>query len=173
MPQLFNIPIGGIKSGRHSFDFIIGKEFFEQFEESEIKEGALAVVVNADKSSSHIELDIKIQGTVEINCDRCLDIFSQPVNCRNRLFINFGKNRDDSDPDILTIPAEEHVLDLSQYFYEYIHLALPIRRVHPEDKEGNSTCNRDMLKKLDELLIEEERKTDPRWDGLKNVIDNN
>ncbi len=100
-------------------------------------------------------------------------MFDFPVECENRLLVKFGDTRDDSDPDIITIPRDEHELDLKQYFYEFIHLALPIQRIHPDDAEGNSTCDPVMLQKLKEHLIEEEIKIDPRWDELKKLMNDN
>ena len=64
-------------------------------------------------------------------------------------------------------------LDLKQHFYEFIYLALPIKRVHPDDKSGNSTCDPDMLKKLNEHIVEEEPDNDPRWDELKKLMNDN
>ena len=52
-------------------------------------------------------------------------------------------------------------------------LALPIKRVHPDDKNGKSTCDPVMLKKLEELIIDEETDTDPRWDELKKLMNDN
>jgi uncharacterized metal-binding protein YceD (DUF177 family) len=100
-------------------------------------------------------------------------MFSQPVNCENKLLIKFGKSLEDSDPDILSLPSDEHELDLQQQIYEFIMLALPIKRVHPTDKKGNSTCDPVMLKKLEELIIEEEKINDPRWDELKKLMNDN
>jgi len=62
---------------------------------------------------------------------------------------------------------------LQQHIYEFIHLALPIRRVHPDDKKGNSTCDPIMLKKLEELVIDEDVDNDPRWDELKRLMNDN
>jgi uncharacterized metal-binding protein YceD (DUF177 family) len=67
------------------------------------------------------------------------------------------------------LPHGENELDLQQHLYEFIMLALPIKRVHPNDEEGNSTCDPVMLKKLDELIVDEEPGTDPRWDELKKL----
>ena len=173
MSGLFTIPLSGLKEGRHTFDFEINKEFFDLFEESEVKEGALVAITEVEKRSSHIDLVIKITGNVRICCDRCLEMFDQPVGCENRFLVKFGKVRDDSDPDILTVPADEHELDMQQYFYEFIHLALPIQRVHPEDKDGKSTCEPVMLEKLGEHLVEVEKKNDPRWDELKKLMNDN
>lgn len=80
---------------------------------------------------------------------------------------------EDTDPDILSVPIDAYELDLQQQIYEFIMLALPIRRVHPVDKNGNSTCDPVMLKKLDELIVDEEKDTDPRWDELKKLMNDN
>jgi DUF177 domain-containing protein len=173
MSGLFTIPISGLKEGRHNFNFEINKEFFEQFEESEVKIGMLEAFVEADKRSTHINLVIMIKGVVNVSCDRCLLVFSHPVDCENRLLIKFGKNNDENDPDIITVPADEYELDLKQFFYEYILLALPIQRVHPVDKNGISGCDPEMLKKLKQHFVNEDDRIDPRWNELKKLINNN
>ena len=78
-----------------------------------------------------------------------------------------------SDPDIITLPADEQELDLKQHIYEYILLSIPIKRVHPDDEFGNSTCDPFMLKKLEEFIIDQENEIDPRWDELKKLMNDN
>jgi uncharacterized protein len=173
MSGRYTIPLSGLKEGRHIIDFEIDKEFFEQFEESEVKEGSLIANIGLDKRSSHSDLAIRISGNVKICCDRCLEMFFHPVECENRLLVKFGKTIEDIDPDILSLPVGEHELDLQQHIYEFIMLALPIKRVHPNDKNGKSTCDPVMLKKLDELIVDEEPETDPRWDELKKLMNDN
>jgi uncharacterized metal-binding protein YceD (DUF177 family) len=129
--------------------------------------------VELDKRSSHIDLRFSISGRVRISCDRCLELFMHPLECENRLLIKLGKNWDTDDPDILTIPFDENDLDIKQYLYEFIHLALPIQRIHPDDEKGNSGCNREMLKKISEHTINSQNETDPRWDELKKLMNNN
>ena len=173
MSRLFAIPVSGIKDGHHIFEFEITKEFFDLFDESEIREGELAAVVNVEKNSSHLDLDITISGKVRTCCDRCLGIFDYPVECVNSLLVKFGLNEDESDPDIITIPRDEYELDLKQYIYEFVYLALPIRRIHPDNADGTSTCDPVMLQKLNEHLVEGEDVDDPRWDKLRNLINDN
>ena len=173
MPGLYSIPLAGLKEARYTYEFEIGNHFFGSFEESEIKRGELRAVVVLQKCSTHIELDIVINGKAEVMCDRCLEAFYMPVSAANRLFIRQGREWDESDPDMITMPLDEHEIDLSQFFYEYIHLALPIKRIHPDDADGNSTCNPDMIRKLNDLLVHGEEETDPRWDDLKKLTGNN
>ena len=173
MSGSYAIPISGLKEGRHIYDFRISKEFFEHFEDPDVKDGDIAVSVEADKRSSQVDLTILIDGTVSISCDRCLGFFSHPLNCENRLLLKFGRTFDESDPDIIIIPADENEFDMTQNFYEYILLALPIQRIHPADRNGKSTCDPEMLKKLKEHVVNEEEKDDPRWDELKKLMNNN
>jgi uncharacterized metal-binding protein YceD (DUF177 family) len=100
-------------------------------------------------------------------------MYDHPVECENRLLVKFGTGKDESDPEIITLPRDEDELDLRQYLYEYIHLALPIQRIHPDDAKGESTCDPSMLLKLKEHLVVEEIKSDPRWDELKKLINDN
>jgi uncharacterized metal-binding protein YceD (DUF177 family) len=173
MSSSYTILLSGLKEGHHTIDFEIDKEFFEQFEESEVKEGSLIANIEMDKRSTHLDIIIRVSGSLRINCDRCLELFSQPINSENRLLVKFGKSIEDIDPDILSVPFDEHELDLRQQIYEFIMLALPIKRTHPADKNGKSTCDPVMLKKLEELLIEEEKENDPRWDELKKLMNDN
>jgi uncharacterized protein len=169
----YTIGLSGLKEGHHKFNFEIGNKFFESVEESEIKEGSLSADIELEKRSSHMDLLIRISGKVKVCCDRCLEMFYYPVECENRLLVKFGKKIDDEDPDIVSLTADDHELDLQQHLYEYIYLALPIKRVHPDDADGTSTCDPAMLKKLDELIVEEENEYDPRWDELRKLINDN
>ena len=119
------------------------------------------------------ELTIRIEGVVKICCDRCLEMFFHPVECEDRLIVKFGKSVGDDDPDIISVAVDAPELDLRQQFYEFILLALPIRRIHPDNSRGESTCDPEMMKKLREHLTEEEHNRDPRWDELKKLINDN
>ena len=173
MSGSYIIPLSGLKEGRHIIDFEIGNEFFENIEESEVKEGSLIANIDIDKRSTHADLFIRISGSVNICCDRCIEMYMQPVYCESRLLVKFGKLPEESDPDIVSLSSDEHQLDLQQHLYEYIILALPIKRVHPDDDNGKSTCNTFMLEKLNEHIVEEEIITDPRWDELKKLMNDN
>lgn len=173
MSGLYTIPLSGLKDVHRTYRFELGEGFFEQFEGSEIHEGDLTADVDLDKRSTHIDLRFRISGKVKISCDRCLDMFMHNIDCDNRLLIKLGRKWEDNDPDLLTIPFDLHELEIKQYLYEFIHLALPLKRIHPDDENGNSTCNPGMLKKLEDHITEESSETDPRWDELKKLMDNN
>ncbi|NLA50485.1 MAG: DUF177 domain-containing protein [Bacteroidales bacterium] len=172
MSGLYCIPISGMNEDSRCFDFEIGNDFFAQFEGAEISEGKLKVLVKANKGPAHIDLTILIDGAVNISCDRCLGIFPFPLNCTNSLLVKFGKQHDESDPDIIIVSEEENELNLVQYFYEYIILALPIQRIHPTDENGNNTCDPEMISRLNRHLKNNNTGTDPRWDELRKITNN-
>ena len=173
--ERYRIPFKGLKEGFHTFDFEIDRSFFERFSHSEIRESNLHVQVVLQRSLRLLTLDFSIAGTVRVPCDRCLDEFDMPVSFRETLYVKFGKKKHEESANVLVIPEEETILEIGQYIYEYAHLALPMRRIHPDDEHGHSTCDPLMLKKLKELSIEddtEKSRTDQRWSALKNFFKN-
>ena len=69
MPGFYSIPLAGLKEARYTYEFRIGNDFFESFEVSEIKRGEFQAVVVLQKCSTHIELDIVINGKAVVICD--------------------------------------------------------------------------------------------------------
>jgi len=173
MPGLYSIPLAGLKEARYTYEFKIGDDFFKAFEGTEVRRGEFIAVVVIQKSSTHLELDIVINGRAEVVCDRCLETFYMPVSSVNRLFVKQGREWEENDPDMITMPLDEHEIDLSQFFYEYIHLALPLKRIHPDNTEGHSMCNPEMIRKLNDLLRPGGEVSVPRWDDLKKLTKNN
>lgn len=173
MSGIYSIQLTGLNEGKHTYEFEIGDDFFDAFEGSEIRKGELKADVMLEKCSTHMEIRILINGRVEVNCDRCLDRFYMPLSDENRLYVMQGREWDDDDPDMIAIPPDANEIDLSQYFYEYINLALPIKRIHPEDDNGCSTCNPDMIMKLGDHLVAVDHGSDPRWEELRKLTRNN
>ncbi len=173
MTGLYVVPLFGLSEGHHVFDFKISDKFFDDFEESEIKEGELDVEAVLDRSHTCIDMTLTITGNVRVACDRCLEMYSQPIDCRNHIIIRQGENHDDTDPDILIVPYDEKELDISQLIYEFIHLALPLRRIHPDDQEGHSGCDPEMIKELDKHLINRNDPDNDIWSELRKLLNNN
>lgn len=164
----------GLGIGLHEFTFEVGDSFFKDLEYSEIKHGNIEIKLNLLKQSQMMVLEFEIGGTVKAECDLCTGEFDLPIKGTHKLIVKVGgSDTGDEDDDIITIAANEHELDLSQFIYEYITLSLPTKRIHPLDKKGKSTCDKEVLKKLDKFLLEEEKeeekKDDPRWNDLKNI----
>jgi uncharacterized metal-binding protein YceD (DUF177 family) len=104
---------------------------------------------------------------VEVPCDRCGDPLEQPIEGNSHLFIKFGEEPEEESDDVIIISDRDYQIDVSHYIYEFINLMLPAKRIHGEDENGESLCNPEAIKFLDENSGEQE--TDPRWDALKKL----
>jgi uncharacterized protein len=168
------IPFAGLKEGRHEFEFDIDDSFFEHFESSEIREGKLEADVILLKKQQVLELEFNIKGKVRTICDRCLGEFDFPLTYQGKLFFKFGEQSYELTDEIIILAASEHEINISQYIYEFIHLALPYRRIHP-DINGISGCDSAMIQKLEALRTEDIKKTvhNPSWDKLREITNKN
>ena len=166
-PEQYQIAFSGLKPGSHTFDFKVGKLFFDQVEDAEIRDGEVAVTVTMVKEERMMDFHFKIHGTVMVSCDRCNELMELEVNGNERLIVKYGDRYYEESEDVQIIPETSHQFDLSPFIYEYIHLLVPIRRVHPEDAEGKSQCAPEILKKLKDLS--EHHAKDPRWDALNQL----
>ena len=160
------IPVQGLSLGKHQYVFEIGESFLKHYELLEVEHGHVTVDVTMNRESSLIDFSFKLNGEFELPCDRCLDLFNCPVSGEFRLILKYGEAFDEISDEVVVIPAQESRIDLSQYFYEYLNLMIPLQKMHPDDDQGNSTCNKEMIVRLNTLLRREE---DPRWDSLKDI----
>ena len=153
--QRYAIPYSGLKTGCHEFRFEVDGSLFEEYQSTEIKDGRCEVRVDADRTENRIVLDVTITGYVVVECDRCLEDCRVPIDFEGQLVVKFSEEVHEYDGEVMwMLPGEDRV-DLTQYIYESICLSLPYQRVHPDDSEGRSTCDPDMLSRF-RIVSEEE-----------------
>ena len=162
------IPLKGLKEGEHTYSFNVSKEFFDEFENSEFTEGSINVDTTISKHATVITVTFKLNGFVNVICDRCLDNFNLPVNSSNILYIKFGENKKE-DNDIIYISEIDQHINVAQYIYEFINFSIPLKRVHPENENGESLCNSEMINRLNEFTTGKNDIIDPRWEDLKKL----
>jgi uncharacterized protein len=159
----------GLSLGKHAFEYVIDTGFFEETDiESGIRDGNMKVVIDLDKQERMLALHFSLSGAVVVECDRCLDDLELEIRNEQVLFIKYGAEYLEESENVIIIPEEEHQIDVGQLIMEYIILSLPLHKVHPDDEKGQSTCNRMMLDKLNELSGH--KGMDPRWDRLKDLL---
>ena len=167
--EFLKIDLKGLTEEETSLELSLDDGFFEALDGAEVKQGSLHVSVSIRKATGFFELLFHTQGHVVIPCDRCLDDMEQPVETDNRLIVKFGSNYSEED-DIIVVPEDEGILDISWFIYEFAILAIPIRHVHAPGK-----CNPAMTQALEELSAdrssdeESNQSADPRWEKLKNL----
>ena len=184
----FKLPLKSLPEGTHSFEYHLGKKFFENMESPDIHDADLQVQLTVTYKRDLYTLDFTITGTITLICDRCLDDLIMPVETEYHINVKYGDDYNDEADDLLVIPESDNYLNVAYILYDTVALTVPIKHVHPMGK-----CNRQMsqmLKKhrarpadddseLEDELIEEmdsmdasdpaEQPTDPRWDTLKGL----
>ncbi|MGB5357314.1 MAG: DUF177 domain-containing protein, partial [Eudoraea sp.] len=158
---------------KHKFEFELDKTFFDSFDYFEFNEVALNLTVVLNRMSTVLEFEMEAIGTVNVNCDLTNEPFDQEIEANLELLVKFGEKFNDDDDEILIIPHGEHQVNIAQYVYEMIVLAVPLKRIHPGVLDGTMTS--EALKKLEELQPKESKEKnedniDPRWDALKNLL---
>ncbi|WP_396602523.1 YceD family protein [Algibacter sp. R77976] len=170
----FTIPFVGLKIGKHHFEYKVEQAFFEHFEYEDFNNVNINVDLELEKKSTLLELHFKISGWVNVNCDLTNEPYNQTIENEFDLVVNFGDEYNDENIDILIIPHGTYEINIQQYIYELIILAVPIKRLHPGVEDG--TLDSEILEKLEELSPklkdkkDKEEDIDPRWNTLKKLL---
>ncbi len=168
----FSIPFTGLKLGKHNFELEIDKSFFDAFEHSLVKDGALKAMIELDKQPTMLFLNFHISGTMKLTCDKCLSDFDQPIELKERQIVKFAEeveNEDIDELEIIVLPRKETEIDLSELIYEFITVSVPFIN---NCEQANQTCDEQMLATLEKLANgkeEDETNDDPRWEALKKL----
>ncbi len=163
----FLIPVSGLALGSHSYQFEINDDFFAEREYSEIQQGKVSVSLDIDRQETLMVLHFGIDGTVRVPCDRCADEFDLPIRDEREFFLKLGTENAEESDDVEVISADQADYDVSSLVYEFIILAIPMHRVHPEGQ-----CNPEVMAMLNREEATEDEETDtidPRWAALKDI----
>lgn len=168
----FEIAWQGLKPGIHEFQYNIDTRFMQEHGEHDQDYSNLQVLVKLkfDKQTNFFLLHLDVDGIMQVPCDRCGDDFELRLWDEFDLIIKLA-NEDattiDDEDDVVFIPRNETVLDISPWLYEYVKLSIPLQRIHPALADGTSGCNPNALNLLHHLTEEEQhQKVNNIWKGL-------
>ena len=145
----FVIPLNDWAAGERKFHSHAGLEFFQTFDNTEILDADVNVEVVIQKEGMRkVDARVHLVGNVTVACDRCLDPLTLPVEAHPSFAVRFDVPQEEESfsedgKEILPLSSSQADLDLSQVIYDYVCLALPPRRVHPEGE-----CNPDTVRFL-------------------------
>lgn len=169
------IQFSGLKPGRYSYRYELDRSFFEVFENEELCEGKVDFEVNLERHERMLMFNFAFEGRMKTICDRCLREMEVPVKGEQTLCVKFSDTETSEDEDVVILPDGAYEIDLAQWMYEYVAVSMPMQCVHPEGE-----CDPEMLRYITEESEEDGEpkemaagETDPRWDALKQLLDNN
>lgn len=170
----YKIQFGGLPVGIHEFEFDIEDAFFKTIENSEVSKANVVVTAILTKQNNLLNLEFNISGFVGSECDRCLKDFNFPIATKESLVVKHG-NPNESTDEIVVIPEGVEEVNIAQYIYEYIILAIPARRVPCEIDAKLYECDKETLAKLNEISTDsiEKETTNPMWEQLSKLKKHN
>ena len=143
------IDLSRLPIGTHVFDIQLDNEFFAGLEKSEILSGEVVAKATLNLREEDYQLNMSVQGTVFVVCDRCLDPMPLEIDDEQEIY--------SEDEESQELKAKSQRLDLTWLAYEIVSINIPIVHCHQEGE-----CNKQM-----ELLLH-----DHLCDDLDPEIDN-
>jgi len=166
-----------------TFQYSLTDSFFQEID-GLIHRGTLTTECRCLRATSmEFEFHIHSCGTVFAPCDRCLSDVELRIDTTDKLVVKLGEEYGD-DGDVLIVPEDEGMVDMSQPIYEFIALALPLRLIHEPGE-----CDETMMRTLESYQSArssddnedaddssssdsdaEPAECDERWSALKKLL---
>lgn len=173
--KVYSIELPKLPLGASELEWDIDDNFFGHFELSLVKAGKVHVTATVVKYTTHLDVNFVFDGVIQLECDRCTELFPHHIHSERRVFYTFEDvvGLDKDDDDVKSVDREEHLLSVAEDFYDFVNLEVPIRKVPPLSVHR---CPPEIYKLLglDEDgndIEDEEAPIDPRWAKLKGLID--
>jgi uncharacterized protein len=175
----YSLNIARLSPGQHEEQFDIDDDFFQHFDRSLIEAGQVKVKVKIMKYETHLDVRFYFDGELMLPCDRCMELYPQPISTEHRIFYSFDPDMDFEGYEVMHIDRDKPDLNVVQELYDFIHLAMPIRRVPPKEVH---LCPENVLALLgldaegnpaEPEEEEGEAPIDPRWEALRKLKEEN
>jgi len=187
----YNIVLKDLTDDARILEFDLDNAFFKKIDSPEVQIGNVNAKVIVQKKTSTFELKFEIDGSITIPCDRCLDNMEQAIHYKEKLLVKFGDKFSEED-EIVIVPESDGGINIAWFLYEFIVLNIPMKHVHAPGE-----CNKTMTVKLKKHITHQKNddddddnsalefdddeddfttndtQTDPRWDSLQNITENN
>lgn len=175
------IPFTGLKLGKHNYEFDLLDEFFENFEYSIVEGGKVHVDFELEKKETMMIGSFDLKGSVRTTCDRCNDPCDVDIEGSYKIYYKFDNEPSDDETLVIVYPDEVEI-DISDQLLEFVTVSLPLRVLHETEEE----CNQEMIELLEDYVVNgedvdedefeeddtDDEITDPRWDALKGLKNN-
>ena len=135
--------------GKHTFDFTLDDAFFKGLEKTEVLSGNVVAKATLNLREEDYQLNIAVQGTVFVVCDRCLDPMPLEIDDEQEIFSEDEEVPDETGktPDGKGLYQQ---LDLSWLAYEIVSINIPLVHSHQPGE-----CNKQMELLLHDHLCDE------------------
>ncbi|MBU0489296.1 MAG: DUF177 domain-containing protein [Bacteroidetes bacterium] len=150
----YRIQHAGLAIGKHDFRFDLESGFFSSLDER-FSCATLVSDMVMEKQDRLLILNFHIHGTLELVCDRCGGDVTHTVDSHYELFVKYGNSFVEESEDVIIVPEDSGELDIDQYLYDFASLSIPTFCVHPDDENGESTCDPAVVSLISNIGTEE------------------
>ncbi len=162
MEQMENIrlkvAVKTFSQGTYENAFCLDKNFFASFQNTEILDAELSTKIQICRiEEQEPTITVTVSGTVVVLCDRCLDRLVVPVSFESKL---------DNEETLECRNDFTGQMDFTQYVYDNICLAIPIRRFHEPEKD----CDQEMLRIWKQQSVQEKHQDDGLFTRLADLM---
>ena len=165
----FSVNIIGLSKSAHEFKYRLGKSFFDEFGKDLLEDGNFDAVVVLDKHETFIEGTFAVKGKARLVCDRSLEPFDYPLEFTRKVVFKYGNEEGEVTDEIVVISQDKPSLNVGQYLYEFIGLAVPMKRIHPKYQEQEDEDDETEGKIIYSSETKDDGAVDPRWEKLKKL----
>jgi uncharacterized protein len=156
----YTIPLVGSKLGISTYQWRCDDAFFDCFPESPVRAGEVDVTLSLDKQTDMMLLHFTLGGHIGLVCDRCTADIRFPFGeVTYELIVKPGDAFEEED-DIVYLPPEATELNVAQFIYEFVVLAIPVSKTYACEDEDPRPCDMDVLNLLVSEINDSEKPID-------------
>ena len=165
------IDIYRLSNKLHQYEFKMDEAFFSMFDQDLVSNGDLNAKIDLDKNDSFIGMSVEINGEVELTCDRSLEKFQYPIHEERKVILKYGEEEKEIDHDVNMITRETQQINVGQYLFEFVGLAIPMKKLHPKFSDNEEEFN-SLVYSSQSDATETSDQPDPRWQKLNDLKKN-
>ena len=151
----FKIDIFRLESKQYMHEFEGNNDFFEALDQNLIQKGHFKASVDLNKNETMIQMVYKISGSVELTCDRSLDLFDFPVDITQKMILKFSDHNEEITEELMLIDRNTQYINVAQDIFDFIGLQIPIKKLHPRFIQDEVTYE-SLMGKFDDEYEEED-----------------
>ena len=160
----FKIDIFRLENKQYLHEFEGNNDFFEALDQELIQKGNFKAIVVLNKNETMIQMMYKITGSVELTCDRSLDLFDFPVDITQKMILKFSDHNEEITEELVLIDRNTQYINVAQDIFDFIGLQIPIKKLHPRFIKDEVTYDSLMKKFEDEYIDEDDLDNDDDLD---------
>ena len=151
----FKIDIFRLENKQYLHEFEGNNDFFKALDQELIQKGNFKATVALNKNETMIQMMYNIVGSVELTCDRSLDLFDFPVDITQKMILKFSDHNEEITEELMLIDRNTQYINVAQDIFDFIGLQIPIKKLHPRFTKDEVTYE-SLMKKFEEEYQEED-----------------